>query len=412
MASEHLSDRKLKTYPNPETREEINDDHLIENGKLKKKGVKGLVLRITPTGAKSFAYRYWYNGKTKRYTIGTYPDWSLSEAREKARELSKIVSEGKDPARLKQDEKASNPDTLAEYIERFKKDHVERMLKPSTQKSYKARLNKVQVSPLGKMYLIDIERKDVRRFLKDEHEKYPTNTNRLHSILSKLFNEAIEDGIISSNPIKGMNKLATENVRDPRYKANDLKEIWEAIESEGIVLSGLLKMLMITGQRAGETSRMKWEHIHGDTWTIPHAETKTNQTHDVPLSSLALEVLEDMKVINSSSEYVFASEKDNTKPRTYMKGAINRIRLSTGLSGFIVHDLRHIVATNMIDLEIDFIHVGRVLNHKGLSGGQLVTARYVNTDLIKQKRRAIEKWDAELRRIITGESATILKIGS
>lgn len=405
MPKEHLSDQRLKSIPNPEKRIEYYDDHLIEAGKLKKKGVKGLAVRVTPTGKKSFVYRYWYNEKAKRFTIGSYPDWTLTDARDKARELSKIVSEGKDPAAAKLKEKSSKPVTLGEYVDRFINDYVKRKLKASTQKTYTSRLNKIKNNGIAKKPLNDISRAEIRHFLKSEAKDHPTNANRLHSILSKMFNEAIEDGLLAKNPIKGMDKLSNENSRDVRYSDKEIKDIWDAISDEHPSMKGLLKTLLITGQRLGETSRMRWEDVDLENalWTIPKSETKGDRTHDVPLPRMALKLIQEMKSMDS--EYVFPSIQDNQKHLSHFFNAMERIREITGLKDFRIHDLRHIAATGMIEVGVDFIHVGKVLNHKELARENAITSRYINTDFKDQKKRALDVWAGKLTEIISPLSA-------
>ena len=376
--------------------------------------VKGFILRVTKRGHKSFAYRYWYDGQSRQITIGTVDELKLAEARKRARSYRDDVRDGKDPQRQRQDERKSNPLTLGEYIEQFKTDYVKRKLKPSTRKTYKSRLNKITDDSISELLLKDVTRSDIRKFLKNEAKKYPTNANRLHSILSKIFNEAIEDAHLTENPIKGMSKIAEERKRDPQYTPKDIKAIWEAINDEWQPMQGILKMLLITGQRLGETKKMKWADVHNDVWIISISDQKTGKktkrNHKVPLSNLALDVLDQMKPYNGSNEYIFASLRDQSKVLTHFKGATDRIREKTGLADFVIHDLRHIVATKMIELGIGFTIVGRVLNHKALAGENAITARYINSDLMKQKKTALSKWANELNRLATGKEAEIHKI--
>ncbi len=409
-----LTDTFIKAQGKQEKRTEIYDSKAT-----------GLILRVTKTGHKSFAFRYWYNGQSKQITIGKYDDVSLSEARNYVRGdlkngikgYKQVLAEGKDPLLERQIKREATPVTLAEYLEQFKNDYVKRKLKPSTQKTYTSRLNKIQNDKIARLPLKDISRSDVRKFLKAEAGEHPTNANRLHSILSKVFNEAIEDELLTKNPIKDMEKISVENKRDPQYSDKDIQAIWSAIENEWQPMQGLLKMLMLTGQRLGETSRIKWVDINNDVWIIPIAEQKTGKktkkNHTVPLSNSALNVFESMKAVNGSSEYVFASLRDKEKPLSHIKNAIDRIREQTGLNDFRIHDLRHIVATEMINMDVPFTTVGRVLNHKALAGDNTITARYVNTDLTKQKAVALNKWANELQKIVTEESSKIVgRIGA
>ncbi|HBQ61282.1 MAG TPA: hypothetical protein DD671_17115 [Balneolaceae bacterium] len=380
-----LTHNFVRDLPAPEKRIEIYD-----------KVESGMILRATPTGHKSFAFRYWYDGQSKQRKIGTFGEYCHAEARDVAKEYRRTLDEGKDPIAQRQKNRDEKPITLGEYIERFKNDYVERKLKASTQTTYKSRLNKVISNKLSKIPLKDIDRPDIRSFLKGEAKDYPTNANRLQAILSKVFNEAIEDGLISKNPLKGMEKLTNEKPRDVNYTDDNIKAIWKAIEQEWEPMQSLLKMLLFTGQRLGETSKMKWDDIRNGTWRIPQADTKNSTAHEVPLANLALELLKKMKAINDGSEYVFASQRDSTGHISEFGNVIGRIRDETMLNDFRIHDLRHIVATKMIELGIEFITVGKVLNHKGLSASNAITSRYINTNMMKQKASALKVWSGHL----------------
>lgn len=366
---------------------------------------KGFILRVTPNGSKSYAYRYWYDGKSTQRTIGSVDNYTLAEARDKVDDWRKMLDEGKDPITEKESNKEAI--TLGEYIEIFKNDYVERKLKASTQKTYKSRLNKVSDDNISNMPLKDLDRSMLRGFLKGEAKDYPINANRLQAILSKVLNEAIDDGYISENPLKGMQKLTAENSRDVQYQDDDIKAIWSAFNQEWEPMQSLLKMLLITGQRLGETSKMKWDDIHNRMWIIPKADTKNKSSHKVPLPNMALNVLKKMKSINDGSEYVFASQRDKTGHLSEFGVVIDRIRKATMLNDFRLHDLRHIVATKMIEKDVPFIHVGKVLNHKGLSAKNAITSRYVNTSEkieIEQKTKALNVWAGVLTELTTNLS--------
>lgn len=396
-----LSDAGIRDIDTPEKRIEIYDT--VQSG---------MILRVTPTGYKSFAFRYWYDGKTKQRTIGKVGDVSLAEARKKVKQWKRMLSDGLDPIHEKKKNKEENTLTLSEYIDYFKSDYFQRKLKASTRKTYGSRLKKVQNDTLGKRLLKDVTRGDVRKFLKAEAKDHPTNANRIHSILSKVFNEALDDGHLKENPIKGMRKLSEETHRDVEYTSENIKSIWDAMNQEWDPMQSLLKMLLITGQRLGETSRMKWDHIHNGTWTIPISEQKTGKKtqkpHKVPLPNLALNLLKKLKATNHNSEYVFASHRDQNGHLSEFGNVTDRIREYTMLDDFRLHDLRHIVATGMIELEIDFITVGKVLNHKGLSGSSAVTSRYINPtekQLTEKKSRALNRWAGYLTELTTSLSA-------
>ena len=80
--------------------------------------------------------------------------------------------------------------------------------------------------------------------------------------------------------------------------------LWPAFTALGYPFGHGLKFLLVTGQRRGEVGGMKWTELDGDAWLLPGARSKSKQGHRIPLSSLALEILESTPRIG---EYVFMS---------------------------------------------------------------------------------------------------------
>ena len=403
MPKQHLTDQFIKALTPQSKRVEYYDDHFYMNGKLNKRGVDGFGLRLSPGGSKTFFLAYWREGTSKRITIGQYPTITLNYAREKATEYAQMVADGYDPNREKNNRKSDNPVTLSEYIDRFEREYVLRRnkLKTSTINDYKSRLRRLRrEKSLSSKPITDITRADIRSFLKSVNDTQPYNANRLHSLLSKIFNEALNDGVVLNNPIERMEKLTKETPRAVEYDWKDIKKIWSAICDEEPRTQAFFKFLLINGQRKGETASAKWSDINFNKkeWFIPLGNTKSGKNnHIVPLTDISISVLKQMKALRAESEYVFPSPENPAKPITHIKRPTDRIRQKTNLPDFRAHDFRHIVATRMIeDCKVDFIHVGKVLNHKALAGENAITSRYVNTEYTTQKRNALERWSNKL----------------
>ena len=78
-------------------------------------GAPGLVLRVTPGGAKVWTFRHRVHGRPARYTIGSWPEWTPQMARAKARKLRVQVDEGEDPGLIKS--RARDIKTVAELMD-------------------------------------------------------------------------------------------------------------------------------------------------------------------------------------------------------------------------------------------------------------------------------------------------------
>ncbi|MEX0681261.1 MAG: tyrosine-type recombinase/integrase [Balneolales bacterium] len=399
MPLKHLTDTFIRGLQ-VETRTEFYDTDHIVNGKVKSYGSKGLGLRVSPAGRKVFIYRYRFNDSSRRMNLGIYPSLKLSDARGKVSNLSDSVAEGDDPARQLQEKKTDIPVTLAEYCDTFEVNYMQTRLKASTLATELSRLNKIKSSPVAKMYIKDVTRADIRRFLQSEAKQHPINANRLHSLLSKLFNEALDDEKVVKNPIKGMKKIGKENTRTPEYTHDDIQAIWKATETLNISMRGLVRMLLITGQRRGEVAQMRWKELDGDVWTIPKAKTKTDRTHKVYLFGMAQRVLQDMKRINGESEYVFASISNPDKVFHYFGTPAKKIREKAELPDFHVHDLRHIVVSEMAKLKIPQNIAGKCVNHAGLAGEHGITSRYNQYDYNEEIRDAFHRWNNLLTELV------------
>lgn len=403
MKKEITYDSEIRGMKPPDKRTEISDSE-----------VNGLYLRITPTGHKSFVYRYRFGDTVKRYTIGSYPAVSLKKARDRARELSVLVSKGTDP--LAEKKKArQKPDsmTVRELTDEFKREYLPKK-RPTTQKTYKSRINKI-VDHFGRYSIDEISQRDIKPVLKKIAKKQQVNANRVQAIFSMIFSYAVKEGYTKNDPLKGMEKIGgKEKAREPNYSHEEIRALWDAFDQQDEPLNSLLKILLLTGQRIGETSRMQWKDIDRNNalWIIPKSQTKGDQTHIVPLSGMAIEVLENVHQLTGKSDYVFVSPMKKGKPLSHFGASTKRIRNLTKIERFRIHDLRHIVITGMISIGIDFVHVGKSVAHKGLGKEYVITNRYAHYEYLDEKKQALDKWSYHLIQILEGKKETkFFKIG-
>lgn len=402
-----LNDRRIKRYPIPEKRAKLYD---------KGEGsVPGLRVHVYPSGRRVFYLRYQFNYKTEDYKIGGYPETSLSEARDEARKLKSRVDEGYNPAAEKRLRK-NKPDkmTIRDLAEDFKADYLPKK-KPSTRTTYTSRINKI-VKKFGKVHIDELVGRDIKVWLKKVAEKHPTNANRLQAILSSIYSYANEpeQNYTNHHPLKGMKKISKERQREPEYNNDNLRTLWEAFNQQDEPLQSLMKVLILTGQRLGETRRMKWSDIDRDRslWVIPKTETKGKRTHVVPLCGMVIDILENVHLLTGHSDFVFVSHVKDNQPLAHFDGVTKRIRNFEGLENFRIHDLRHIAITGMIEIGIDMVHVGKAVAHKGLGKEYTITSRYAHYEYLDEKRIALQRWSDHLQSILDGNTDTkFFKIG-
>lgn len=424
MPKKHLSAPFIKNLSPQGKRVEYYDQHLYdpETKTIRQKGVRGMLLRMTKAGSKSFYYRYWYNEKSKRYKIGNYPDWKLSEAREKARKLAAKVNDGIDPqAEKRHREKHKDPITFKELADEFKKKYLP-TLKQTTRTEYSRIIDKELIPKLGRYSIKGISRNQIISLLDGKaygNTPAPVMANRIRARLSKIYSFAIERGLIDVNPVSKISKYKktkkgnkVEKRRNRYYEPEEIQVLWEYFDKFNEPTSSVFKMLLITGQRKTETMRMRWDDLRGDVWTIPANLAKNKEPHEVPLSKVAVEIIETMRPINGDTDYVFCSPKEKNAPMKWLTRARETIKNNSKVYDFRPHDLRRTVATYMAKLGVDRTVLGKILNHKGLAGDDQVTAIYDRHGYMKEKRQAMNKWSNYLQKILAEETeANIYKIG-
>jgi len=377
------------------------------------KGAGGLVLRATPTGHKSFAFRYWYQGQSRQYTIGRYGTWSLKDARDEVKELKKLIDRGIDPVQRKQTEREARPMTFGGVIERYKADHLQ-TLRESTRIDRLRRLKVIEKEIGAKRYVKDMKRGDIVGFLDNAKRRAPVNAQKLQVILSSMFNYAVDREWMKVNIAAGISvkrpqgKTEWENVA---YDNEEIKKLWRIFSDHVEPVGSFFRFLMVTGQRAGETRLAEWKDIDLDkcTWTIPAENAKNKSEHHVPLSDKAIEILLELK--QWTKGYVFESLVQPGQPITHPSKAAQRIKELTKRTkkkiDFNTHSLRTTFATRQAGLGTPPQVLSKLLNHKKSGAGSDITALYNRYDYDEEKRLAMQKWSRELHRILTGETAEI-----
>ena len=257
--------------------------------------VKGFACRVTAGGARSFVLDYRAGQRQRRYTIGAYPDWKASAAREAAKALKKRIDLGEDPMGDRHEERAAP--TVADLIDRFETDFLPKKA-ISTQRDYKAALEKLVRPTLGKKKVADVSHSDIDRLHRDvSNDNGPYRANRTVAVLSKAFALAIRWGWRDDNPVKGVEK--NQEDRRARYLTGDeLLHLSAALQEHRDQKSAnAVRLLLLTGARRMEVLAATWAMFdleHG-VWIKPSAHTKQKKEHRVPLSAPARKLLIDMK---------------------------------------------------------------------------------------------------------------------
>lgn len=392
--------RFVDTVALKETRVDYRDGH-----------TRGLILRVTPNGSKSWSVSYSRrsDGRKRRCTIGRYPDFSLEAARAEAQDILSRVARGEDPAGDKQARRG------AFTFEELAKAWVERHGKPNkgARSLYDDELMlKREILPaIGGMKADEVTKRDVIRIIDAVAERGARyRSNRVLALTRSIFRWGCAEDLIQFDPTQGIRPRTVERPRDRVLSDEEIRTFWNALDDAPMskAVATMLRLALITGQRIGEVAGARKVEIdlnrREPVWTLPGGRTKNRQTNRVPLSKLAVELLEEAVAASGDSAYVFPSPSGNGPMSAHAATrAISRARPMLGVENFRVHDLRRTVATSMASLGINPHTISLVLDHISVSKGTVTGAVYVKYSFDREKRFALVKWADHLRKVVSGE---------
>jgi integrase len=392
---------------------------------------RGLVLRITAAGVKSWSFRFRDStmGKPGRVTIGTYPTVSLAGARTRADDMRREVAAGGNPAaRKRQDRAAGETRTFGHLANRYLAEHARR--KKRSHAADERNLRKHVVPKWRNRDYASIRRADVIELAEGlVAAGKPTLANRVHSLISGIFTFAMDAALLESNPCHRLKKRGVENVGNRTLTDAEIRLFWNGIvESTRARHLGLgLRLALLTGARAGEiagVNRAELEHLADPdraAWIIPGARTKNKRDHLIPLVPLARGVVLDLlAMIEAGEPYLFPTRSCKRA------GPIRSNSITQAMDSFggrlkgddeaertwranppTPHDLRRTVETRLAGLRISKEVRDRILNHIPTDVG---TRHYDRHDYADEKREALQRWSCALVGIFQSQSASVVSL--
>ena len=218
-------------------------------------------------------------------------------------------------------------------------------------------------------------------YLKTTRNSSNSTINKYLSALSKMFNLGISNKLIKENPVKEVRKLREDNYKIRFLTVAEEQKLFRVIKRNFPYLEPIVICALQTGMRRGEILNLKWEQVDFDYGYIELLQTKSGKSRKIPLSKTLRNALEQ---IDRKTEYVFVNPLTK-KPYTDIHNNFKTILEKAKIDNFRFHDLRHTVATRLVEKGIDLVVVKEILGHSKID----TTLRYAHA-VPKRKLEAIE----------------------
>jgi integrase len=358
---------------------------------------RGLALSLQPSGRRAWKLIYSIHNRVRWFHLGDAHAMTLGEARKLAAEKRVEVDKGKDPQGEKRARLSTNFAQLAQR-------HLEEHAKPRNRswRQADALVQRHLIPVLGKLPAGMVSREDIASVL--AKIKSPTVANQTLAAASAIFSWALnrKAGGVLVHPCKGVGRFET-NSRERVLSASELPRFWTAFEKIVGPAGAALQIILLTGQRPGEVSHLRAEHIDSGWWTLPGQPdpalgwpgTKNGESHRVWLSAPVRRLLEGLP----RTGFLLAGGKD--RPALRLPDVMRAICNDLGISNRVTpHDLRRTFGTTVAALGYGRSAVDRLLNHADNS----ITAIYDRWGYADEDRRISEAVASHLVGLATGEN--------
>src|SRR5579885_113033 len=359
---------------------------------------RGLYLRIGPTGAKSWIYRYKAGGTERQMGLGAWPTVSLAAARERAETQRRARIDGRDPLAERRGARLAAAMTFKQCAEAYIASHRAGWRNPKHAAQWPATLSAYAYPVFGDRPVEAVDTGLVMRAVEPIWTVKPETASRLRGRIESVLDWATARGYRQGeNPARWRGHLenllpARSKVRRVEHHAalpyGEIAAFMGELRGRDGIAARALEFAILTAARTGEVVGARWDEIDiaEKVWTIPGARMKAGREHRVPLSAPALAIVEDMAEI-CQSEFIFPGGKAR-QPLSSMALLMTLRRM--GCDNLTVHGFRSTFrdwAAERTGFPADVAEMA--LAH---TVADKVEAAYRRGDLFEKRRQLAEAW--------------------
>lgn len=394
----------------------------INNAKPKEKPYKladekGLYLFIQTSGSKLWRFDYRFQAKRKTLALGSYPEISLADAREKRDSARKQLANDIDPSEAKKAVKASNLEAGANSLEVIAREWAASYFKNKSDSHRERTMRRLEnyVFPwLGSKPISEVTAPQLLEVVKRIEKLNKLETaHRTLQATSQVFRYAVQTGRALRDPcvdLRGALPAAVVKHMAAFTEPKQVAELLRAIDgfTGSFTVQTALRLSPLVFTRPSELRTAKWADIDLEANEWRYRVSKTNTMHLVPLSTQAAKLLADMHPLSGHGEFVFQGGHDPKKPMSAaaINAALKRMGYDTQ-QDITAHGFRAMARTILHErLNIDPYIIEHQLAHKVPDA---LGAAYNRTKFIEQRTAMMQAWADYLDELKDGAKVIPIK---
>jgi integrase len=398
-------------------------DVKVRNAKAEAKQVKlsdagGMYLLVTPQGGKCWRLKYRFGGKEKVLALGTYPEVSLLEAREKREAARKQLAKGIDPGEARKAEKRAGQDKAANSFEAVAREWHSRQKSVWSEGHAERTLQRLEgdIFPcIGVRPISEITPPELLAvFRRIESRGAHETAHRARFVCGQVFRYAVATGRAERDPAADLKGALTPLKVRHHPAITDPKEVAPLLRAidgyhGSFVVKCAMQLAALLFVRPGELRQAEWSEIDFENgqWNIPAERMKMKVAHIVPLSKQAICILKELQALTSNSRYLFPCHRSFTRPMS--NNAVNAALRYLGfdsdtMTGHGFRAMARTILDEVLQVRPDFIEHQLAHSVKDPNG-----RAYNRTAHLAERRNMMQTWADYLDGLKSGAKVIPLK---
>jgi integrase len=371
---------------------------------------RNLYLQVYPNGA-SWVLRYVRDGRERYMGLGAYCNFTLKEARARARAARQLLADGIDPLAAKREERAARAAESAKLISfseaarAYFDQHEKKWKNAKHRQQFLSTLTEYAFPKIGKLAVSDVDTGAVLRVLEQTHngdarlwDAVPETANRLRGRIEMVLDWATVRGYRSGdNPARWRGHLSNvlvargEGRKVVHHAALEYAKVGDFVAElrirDGIAVKAL-EFLILTAARTGEVTGAQWSEIDlpNRIWTVPAGRIKGGKTHRVPLSDRSVTILKSLPT-EQGNPFIFVGPSAG---RGLSNMAMSSVLGRMGRNDITVHGFR----SSFKDWAAETTAFPNFVTEMALAHvvADKTEEAYRRKDLIDKRRRLMAEW--------------------